>query len=98
MLQPRLGRAMRPLLLAIVLVGAGCLAPSVPSPQDSGGATRTLDEGPQSGVAEPLRSVVSNETEWAALWERHASMQVPPPERPAVDFATERVLAVSLGT
>jgi len=35
--------------------------------------------------------------EWAALWARHDPLQVPPPERPVVDFARCMIVGLSLG-
>ena len=88
---------MRLAVALVLLLAAGCLTPGAPPAQETPVATRTLEQGATSGVHEPVRNVLPDEAAWAAFWDRHASAQIPPPERPAVDFAAERVVVVGLG-
>jgi VWFA-related protein len=55
---------------------------------------QTLDRGLMSGLEEPRQAVVRDEAEWEALWKAHA----PNRPRPRVDFATQAVVAVFLGS
>lgn len=81
---------------------ASCLEGAEECPDTDGRSvedveTRDLDHGTHSGVAGPARRVILDADEWAAFWDEHASRQIPPPERPAVDFEQgERVVAVVL--
>jgi hypothetical protein len=58
------------------------------------GPMRTIDRSVQSRIDRPAQVTARSETEWAALWSRHAGDR----ERPAVDFSTEMVVAVCLGS
>lgn len=60
-------------------------------------AKRVLDRGQHSGHEEAMRPTITNESAWVEFWAVHGSKQSPPPERPAVDFSKERVVAVLLG-
>ena len=51
----------------------------------------------RSGVRDPIEAVARNQTEWSALWKRHASIEPNPPPLPAIDFSKEIVVAVFLG-
>jgi hypothetical protein len=57
----------------------------------------TLDKGGSSGIRERKFVVVKTEQEWAELWRAHASVVIPPRERPSVDFNNEMVVAAFLG-
>lgn len=76
-------------------------ASPTPTPTSAGTAQqapfRTLARGSASGYQEPGRLVFQDEAGWAAFWQEHGSTSLPPPERPAVDFARETVVAVLLG-
>jgi len=54
----------------------------------------TVAQGPSSGVEEPRQVVVRSRAEWDTLWKSHAGPQA----APAVDFSTNMVAAVFLGT
>jgi hypothetical protein len=51
-----------------------------------------------SGIAEQERFVVRDSTTWATLWPRIVGSHSPRPTPPAVNFATEMLLVVSMGT
>lgn len=57
-------------------------------------AVPTVAQGPSSGVEEPKQVVVRSPAEWDSLWKSHAGPQT----APAVDFSTNMVAAVFLGT
>lgn len=58
---------------------------------------QTLSQGQYSGCSEPLEAVIRSEEEWAAFWARLHAPVNPAPERPAVDFASESVIATCTG-
>ena len=58
------------------------------------GAVATVAQGPMSGVVDPREVVVRSSSEWEALWKSHAG----PQPAPAVDFSSNMVTAVFLGT
>jgi hypothetical protein len=89
---------MRPRCLAIGLAGCAALNAGavVSAPAgDSPVPFVTVDHGVRSGVREPLQALVRTPEEWRALWTRHAGRPAPPPP---VDFASEMVVAIFLGT
>ena len=57
-------------------------------------AVTTLMRGPMSVVEDPKQVVVRTAAEWTALWESHAGAQT----QPAVDFSTDMVVALFMGT
>jgi len=57
-------------------------------------AVATVAQGSSSGAADPREVVVRSPAEWAALWKAHAGPQT----APVVDFSTNLVAAVFLGT
>ncbi len=59
--------------------------------------TRTVAQGWNSAITDRQFRVVANESEWQALWQEHSNM-IPPGDPPEVDFETERVIAVFLGS
>lgn len=61
--------------------------------QGSTGMT-TLDRGAMSGIDRPTQQVIRTADEWQALWRRHESAK----PLPTVDFGTEMVLGLTLGS
>jgi hypothetical protein len=51
-----------------------------------------------SGIAEQRRLVVRDSASWASLWPQIVGSHSPRPVLPAVDFAREMLLVVSMGT
>jgi hypothetical protein len=51
-----------------------------------------------SGMSDRERLVIHDSTSWARLWPRIVGSHSPRPPVPAVDFATEMLLVVSMGT
>lgn len=72
--------------LAAALVAALLMQPTGP-------AVRVLDRGGQSGIEEPRQVVATTAAEFEALWRQHSTRPVP-----AVDFRTESVIGIFLGT
>lgn len=54
----------------------------------------TVARASMSGIEESRQVVVRSDDEWTTLWREHAGAKPAPP----VDFATQMVLAVFLGT
>ncbi|HMO63654.1 MAG TPA: protease complex subunit PrcB family protein [Verrucomicrobiota bacterium] len=81
------------LLLGLPLAAAGC-ATAPPR----GLAWRTLAKGVQSGITTRRRRVFRADVEWYAFWPEHAVGLERGGAPPAVDFAREMVVAVTLGT
>jgi hypothetical protein len=57
----------------------------------------TVLKGHRSGVSESVQIVARSQSEWSALWKRHAAIESNPPPLPAIDFSKEIVVAVFLG-
>lgn len=57
-------------------------------------AVTTLMRGPMSPVEDSMQVVARTAAEWTTLWKSHASAQT----EPAVDFSTDMVAAVFMGT
>lgn len=51
-----------------------------------------------SGLGDSVRSVIGDAASWAAVWAQVTVGGQPQPPLPSVDFRTERVLVVALGT
>lgn len=58
---------------------------------------KTVAQGTASGIREPKFVVIRHEQEWKALWAAHTGPVTPPAPLPAVDFATEMIVAVFAG-
>lgn len=55
---------------------------------------RTIERGVESGIDSPRHAAARTGAEWTALWKAHHVERPAPP----VDFTTEMVIAVFLGT
>lgn len=90
--------ATQPLLDAALLDGSptsGDESMSTPLPAD---AVETLFSGSQSGIDDERRQVVEDDGVWATVWSELHAFVSSEPARPAVDFATQRVVLVTTGT
>ena len=58
---------------------------------------REIAKGGFSGINEPARLVITNETQWAKVWEKHSVRRTPVPPLPKVNFEEETVLFVGMG-
>jgi PrcB C-terminal len=58
---------------------------------------RSLARGVFSGVAEARREVIRDPASWEKLWKEHATSEKSAEIIPAVDFANEMVIAVTMG-
>lgn len=58
----------------------------------------SLERGVQSGITTAGARTARTESEWSSLWADHASIYLPPPTLPAVDFGVHTAVFVSLGT
>jgi hypothetical protein len=74
-------------LFMLVALLAAVLQPA-PSP------LRTVGKGPTSGIDEPRQVTIRSPAEWSALWEENGAGT----PLPAVDFRSEMVAGVFLGT
>jgi hypothetical protein len=77
-------------LLALLLM-TGCSVSAQPL------ELQTIARGYNSGITERESVLITSSDEWADHWRRHASIFVPPPDPPPVDFASGAVVAVHLG-
>lgn len=95
---------MHPLLAFVLfpLLAAGCRhsSPDTRSEasQPSGVAAQTVLRAAHTALRGERALVVRDEDEWRALWQEHASMQIPAPEAPPIDFTRQMVVGVVLRT
>jgi hypothetical protein len=55
---------------------------------------RTIVKGDQSNIETPTQVLARTESEWTALWRRHAGDR----EKPPIDFSREMVVGVFMGS
>jgi hypothetical protein len=72
---------------AALLVGLAVLQTVVPP-------VRSLDKGSRSEIVVARQVTIRDQDAWTALWQEHAASR----PRPAVDFSSEMVVGVFLGT
>jgi PrcB C-terminal len=70
-----------------LIVGLAVLQAVVPP-------VRSLDRGTRSEIVVARQVTIRDQDAWAALWQEHAAAR----PRPAVDFSSEMVVGVFLGT
>ncbi len=56
-----------------------------------------IAQGTQSGLHGELNFVARDAQEWNAIWKQHASLQLPPPIAPGVDWSKVMVVGVVRG-
>jgi hypothetical protein len=79
-------------MIAMAIALAAVLqTPALPKPPM---VPMTIDKGDQSNVDEAKQVVVRTEAAWAALWSRHA----PDRKRPQVDFSSQMVVGIFMGS
>lgn len=62
------------------------------------GVTYTiLASGAQSGIAEPMDTIITTEAELDTLWQKHYSYLGVTPETPNIDFKKDVVIGIFLG-
>jgi hypothetical protein len=61
-------------------------------------AAATLERRSYSGFTEPAQLVIGDVTAWTSAWDRLHATHTPQPGLPPVDFETQRVVLVALGT
>jgi hypothetical protein len=59
---------------------------------------RILEKGAFSGIQEKREQIITNEVQWAKLWEQHAVRIPKTKPAPKIDFDKESVVFVALGT
>ncbi len=84
-------------LLCIVLITTIALWTAATTGAVQGVVFATLVLGSHSGIRSHTNMVARTEAQWRAIWQQHAAGTQPPPRRPAVNFATEMVIAVFAG-
>jgi hypothetical protein len=81
--------------IALAIAMAALLQTPAPSkPPAPPMVPMTIDKGDQSNVDDAKQVVARTETEWAALWNRHA----PDRKRPAVIFSSQMVVGIFMGS
>jgi hypothetical protein len=78
----------------LFFAGISC---SGPAAQESPVEVRLLAKGAVSGVIEAKEEVLRDQAAWTNWWNRHSAPRTKPPAPPAVDFAKEMVVAVTMG-
>lgn len=58
---------------------------------------KTIEKGVFSGIQEPVRVVVTNQTQWTELWAKHNAQKLPTPPLPEIDFDKQSVIFVGAG-
>ena len=58
---------------------------------------QTISKGYYSGHKNPAYYVIENESEWAVVWNQHASIYVPEQPPPEIDFSKVTIIAVFMG-
>ncbi len=61
-------------------------------------SVQTIDKGDYSAIEDPLTEVYRTEVDFHAFWARHKKNTWEPPPVPVVDFTSQIVAAVFLGT
>ncbi len=79
------------------LAGGAEAGPERASSPRTNSAVRLVAQGAFSGVQEAQQLVITNRSDWEALWQRHASRRQPAEPVPAIDFGKESVLFIGLG-
>jgi hypothetical protein len=87
----------------VVALGCAVACGDAPDAGDGVGFSATgVGEGrwniPLAGIAEPTRLVVRDQAAWAAFWTELWSRHDAQPALPEVDFGSEMVVVVGLGT
>ncbi len=57
-----------------------------------------IEQGVNSSIGEALATCVKNAARWDALWEQHGSQAVARSTPPRVDFGSQMVAVMTLGT
>jgi hypothetical protein len=85
--------------LALTVAVAGCSSKAVviASPFSPVPPTAVIYRDDSGGLRDSAQYVVRDEAAWVELWTQITETQLNPPERPAVDFATNMVLALAAG-
>jgi hypothetical protein len=83
------------ILIAVVIFGGGAaMTAQTGTTTTTAGAPRTIEKGDQSNVDSAMQALVRTEAEWAALYRKHNFDRQPP----KVDFSSEMVVAVFMGS
>jgi hypothetical protein len=80
--------------MLFLLLLALTIAPPAPAPAAHGLPLTVIAQGPLSDIVLARQVVVRDETAWQALWKEHGVTKLPP----KVDFSTDMVLGVFLGS
>jgi hypothetical protein len=85
--------------LALTVAVAGCSSRPVMivSPFSPVPPTAVIYRDDSGGLRDSAQYVIRDEAAWVELWTQITETQLNPPERPAVDFATNMVLALAAG-
>lgn len=81
-----------PVLLTVLM--CACISANEPSQTPK---IRPIAKGGFSGFQEAAQIVITNSTQWAEVWKKHSTKQIPAKPTPEVNFEKESVLFVSLG-
>lgn len=83
----------RKLQLCLLLLGGGILFAA----DGEGTRMKVIAKGAFSGIQEPKQIVVTNQTQWAEIWQKHNVRNEPKTPPPEIDFSKQSILFISLG-
>ena len=86
--------------VALTVAVAGCSSSRpivIVSPFSPVPPTAVIYRDDSGGLRDSAQYVIRDEAAWVEMWTQITETQLNPPERPAVDFATNMVLALAAG-
>jgi len=86
--------------VALTVAVAGCSSNrpiTIVSPFSPVPPTAVIYRDDSGGLRDSAQYVIRDEAAWVEMWTQITETQLNPPERPAVDFATNMVLALAAG-
>jgi hypothetical protein len=86
------------LVLTASAFATACASAGPSSGSDAEQRIQTVVSDTHSGLAAARREVIRDAASWSRLWAEIHAGRTPAPERPAVDFEREMLIAVATGT
>jgi hypothetical protein len=86
------------MVLTVSAFAAACASAGPSGGSDAEQRIQTVVSETHSGLATARREVIRDAAGWSRLWAEIHAGRTPAPERPAVDFEREMLIAVATGT